>query len=644
MRNVKRLEDHLNNRRSARLARALVASVAVPTALLSPVLTTHADAATPGDIAGHISVNGGPANDGSTWVEARSNDGAVYRDVQTDANGDYDFGTLPPASYTVYAYDYTNYTDYYGCYSTDPTVQYCTAVNVHAGQDLTGIDVNLTPPPAQYGTVTGTVTDTSGDPVNTQVTFFRLNGYGIFDYYDDTRSYAGDGSYSYVGLPPGTYRVEFGSSNGYYAPEFWQNALDLSDATDLVVTGGGSSVADEVLHPAAEIAGHVSDSSGAIHGAEVDVYRRVDGVWTWVSGQRTDPSGAYDVWGLPAATYRIGFSDPSGAHAAEYWNDATTLAGATDVTLGDGQSTVADAQLATAGGISGAVSGPDGAAAYNIDVTAYRQTTDGWSIASQTSTAWTGTYTLHGLAPGTYRVGFRDQSGRDASEYWDNARTIAGATDVVVTAGSTATHRDATLEVNTDTSNAVVPTSAPTVVGTAKVGRTLVSTTGTWAPGGVTYSYQWTANGFPIAGATGASYSPRPVDVGKKIALQVTGLKSGYSAGTATSASTAPVAKGTLKLRTAPVVTGKAVVGHVLASTRGSWSKKVRTSFQWFAGSKKIGHATHMRLTVTHSLKGKQIHVQVTARRKGYAPASAASKATHPVTNRAMHAAKAPAA
>jgi hypothetical protein len=188
----------------------------------------------------------------------------------------------------------------------------------------------------------------------------------------------------------------------------------------------------------------------------------------------------------------------------------------------------------------------------------------------------------------------------------------------------------------------VVSTSVPTVVGTAKVGRTLTSTPGTWSPSGVSFSYQWLANGSPIAGATGASFAPRPLDVGRTITLQVSGVRSGYRSGTATSAPTTHVAKGSLKLRTPPVITGKAVVGHVLRATSGTWKQHVRSSYEWLANGKKIAHATTARLTVTHSLKGKRIRVQVTARKNGYSSASVTTKATPPVTGRAMHQAQMP--
>jgi hypothetical protein len=55
--------------------------------------------------------------------------------------------------------------------------------------------------------------------------------------------------------------------------------------------------------------------------------------WQPVAWSGTDGSGDYDLGGLPAGTYRIGFGDYDGAHVAEYWDDSVTVEGADDVTV-----------------------------------------------------------------------------------------------------------------------------------------------------------------------------------------------------------------------------------------------------------------------------------------------------------------------
>lgn len=84
-------------------------------------------------------------------------------------------------------------------------------------------------------------------------------------------------------------------------------------------------------------------------------------------------------------------------------------------------------------------------------------------------------------------------------------------------------------------------TVAPAVTGTAQVGQTLTSTTGTWT-GKPTpaLARQWKAAGVAIPGATAATYVPKVGDVGKVITVTVTGSNSTGSA-SITSAATAAV-------------------------------------------------------------------------------------------------------
>ncbi|UXS01639.1 hypothetical protein [Agrobacterium tumefaciens] len=80
---------------------------------------------------------------------------------------------------------------------------------------------------------------------------------------------------------------------------------------------------------------------------------------------------------------------------------------------------------------------------------------------------------------------------------------------------------------------------APAITGTARVGQTLTSTTGTWS-GSPTYARQWFAAGVAISGATGATYVPVVGDIGKVITVRVTASNDKGSV-SVTSAATAAV-------------------------------------------------------------------------------------------------------
>ena len=82
--------------------------------------------------------------------------------------------------------------------------------------------------------------------------------------------------------------------------------------------------------------------------------------------------------------------------------------------------------------------------------------------------------------------------------------------------------------------------SAPKVSGTAVVGRRLSVVRGTWTSG-TTFSYRWLANGTAVKGATASTFVvPRSLR-GKRVTVQVTGRKSGYTTLTRTSARTGVV-------------------------------------------------------------------------------------------------------
>ena len=88
---------------------------------------------------------------------------------------------------------------------------------------------------------------------------------------------------------------------------------------------------------------------------------------------------------------------------------------------------------------------------------------------------------------------------------------------------------------------APVATTRPVVSGTAQVGRALRSTVGVWDVPGVETTRQWLVGGLPVAGATGVTYTVRPRDVGKRVAVRVSATAPERPAGESTSTATAAV-------------------------------------------------------------------------------------------------------
>ncbi len=85
--------------------------------------------------------------------------------------------------------------------------------------------------------------------------------------------------------------------------------------------------------------------------------------------------------------------------------------------------------------------------------------------------------------------------------------------------------------------------SPPAISGTPQVGEALTAAPATWNPAPSTVTRQWYADGTPIAGATGATFTLTRAELGAAITVAESVSKDGYNPGAATSAATAPVAQ-----------------------------------------------------------------------------------------------------
>ncbi|WP_327117552.1 hypothetical protein OG206_18865 [Streptomyces sp. NBC_01341] len=136
-------------------------------------------------------------------------------------------------------------------------------------------------------------------------------------------------------------------------------------------------------------------------------------------------------------------------------------------------------------------------------------------------------------------------AGATAAAYTVPPSLLGKKLTVTVTARRTG-HADAGLTpaaLTVGAGTAPKATKAPTVSGTAKVGRVLKAAHGTWTPAPTSYAYQWYANGKAVAGATKSSLTLKAAQKGKKMTVKVTARRTGHSSGSAVSRSTATVAR-----------------------------------------------------------------------------------------------------
>ena len=208
-----------------------------------------------------------------------------------------------------------------------------------------------------------------------------------------------------------------------------------------------------VFATGAVISGRVTDSdSNGLETVKVCLYQEVEdggGGTHWSGCQRetwSDANGDYDVGGLAAGTYRVGFFDGRSPQEflAEFWNDKPDVDAADNVPVSEGETrTDIDAALARAGKITGRVTDSEGAPITQFGVHAWRWADDG-SGGGVWSDYWygyaqidaSGAYTMAELHDGVFALHF-ETSGDYVNEYYDDKPDLASATGVPVNLGQT---------------------------------------------------------------------------------------------------------------------------------------------------------------------------------------------------------------
>ena len=165
-------------------------------------------------------------------------------------------------------------------------------------------------------------------------------------------------------------------------------------------------------------------------------------------------------------------------------------------------------------------------------------------------------------------------------------------------------------------------TGEPTISGTPQVGETLTASTSDIADTdgltNVSYSYQWTAGGSDIDGATASTYTLTSSEQGQTVQVRVTFTDDAGNEESLTSVATAQVeAKPNNPATGAPAISGTPQVGETLtastsdiADTDGLTS--VSYSYQWTAGGSDISGATSSSYTLAASQQGQTVQVRVT--------------------------------
>ena len=325
-------------------------------------------------------------------------------------------------------------------------------VEVVAGRLIPAIGAQL----EQGGAIAGTVKSLSGGTGAAGVPVCAYTGAGELE--ECTTSETG-GAYRIAGLAAGSYDVGFETqeATGAYFPAWYSGAAQRSAATGVAVETGHTANADETLFPNGHpgdgaMTGVVTDVSthAPIRGIEVCAYppvpegpppEELEGLFGTCT--LTGGNGRYLLTGLAPGHYELEFSSPPNGTlsyiALLYQEGAAVTVAAEQVTSS------LDAQLQAGASISGTVtSAAAGQPLSQVLVCAF--TGEEASVGGCAPTTASGAYTITGLLPGTYVVGFQDPEGAFAVQYYKEAAVPGEATPIAVSGGDTVAGIDARLQ------------------------------------------------------------------------------------------------------------------------------------------------------------------------------------------------------
>jgi 5-hydroxyisourate hydrolase-like protein (transthyretin family) len=352
----------------------------------------------------------------------------------TNLDGEYILTGLKPGTYRI-AFSYSEDGTYsYEYYNNVPRIESAQDILIGDGNTVSGINASL----QELGKIAGVVTAADGiTPLSgISVTVHQLVSAESWAWVSGAVTQS-DGTYMIQRLVAGDYRIKFtGDKN--FKEQFYNDAPDIRLAKDVTVklatTTGGINAS---LIEYGKIVGVVTGLDGVtpLSGISVGAYRsNGSGGWADEAFSSTGENGSYTLTGLKEGSYKVRFFQVGlKEYVGEYYNDAQNSDSAVDVVVKNNTTTNGiNVSMMRASSISGYVTGKDGGKKLlGILVEAYQfKSGVGWEYFTNTATFSNGFYNLSGLAPGSYRIKFSDESYYD--QYYPNTPTIDSAIDIVV--------------------------------------------------------------------------------------------------------------------------------------------------------------------------------------------------------------------
>lgn len=519
------------------------------------------------------------------------------------------------------------------------------------------------------GTVSGVVKSklAAGSAVpyeGASIEFSRLLEDGRYDYDNATYVSSGPtGAFTAPGLADGDYQVRVHPSSwgspGDLGYEYYDNAWSPYEKTDVQVRGGNVTMNDIVLEQPGWVVGTVKDAAGnPIVGASISVQKTpTSGGY----GFEIDPDGSYDTRdgdytkNLIPGSYTVEASGPwTGAEGRSFRTKTATVNVPANAAAAP-QNFVLEERKKVVFTVTDSTGAPMQRA--RVDMRIQRNAGDPFEAPQYgpIETDDDGKFAVDDDAH-AYKLRFFPAdayTGSNAAEWWnggDGAYTYAEATAIDFPASApmkrslsvqlaTPAITPGEVSIDGDIEHMVEDPHGNYTVNAVRLGQTITANPGTWAPSGVTLSYQWHKNGQPIAGATDPELTITEAIAADMwlLRLHVTGSKPGEQAVEAESEYiNDPVLPGDPPVAFArPAITGTAQVGKTLTAVPGTWGPAgVSLAYQWFAAGEAIQGATNATLALTDAQLDKAISVRVTGSLAGHtsvARTSAATTATTPV-------------
>lgn len=308
---------------------------------------------------------------------------------------------------------------------------------VTGGRTTSGVNAKM----PVGGAISGQVTNTKGKPLEGLcVTVSSQNGS------TGSATTSAKGLYSVLNLPTGAYTVTFcGNTAGYVSQSY---ADGLANPVS-VIAGETTTQVNASLTLGGTISGHVTNTAGrSLFGICVEASGLTSGSTS--GSTSTAGNGDYHISGLTTGTYAVDYFSGcanKGSYVTEWYKGKIGLSSASKVRVTDGRTTSGiGVRMYVAGSISGRVTDTAMTALAGICVTVvYR---NGDTSGGSSSTVGDGTYSVAGLATGTYLVDFTPDcgaTGNYSAQWYKDKSSLTTATTVKVRAGRTASGIDARL-------------------------------------------------------------------------------------------------------------------------------------------------------------------------------------------------------